>query len=56
MSDEDLQDSLNGRIRQMISDQPELAVLAAIRLGWTVIPPDEENESAEDDEGVAVRS
>lgn len=43
MSDEDLQARLDAQIQGMIEEQPELAVLAAVRLGWTVIPPEDES-------------
>lgn len=41
MTDEDLEAGLEFHLQGLIEEEPELAVRAAVRLGWTVIPPAE---------------
>ena len=39
LSDEDLERRIDSYVEEFINEQPELAVAAAARLGWTVVPP-----------------
>ena len=51
LSEDDLNDLEIRAAVRAIQEQPELAVLAAAELGWTVIPPDETTDQQEDADG-----
>jgi hypothetical protein len=44
-SDEDLRSLIDERLSNWIEDDPELVLMAASRLGWTVTPPSDSNQS-----------
>ncbi|MCO6458562.1 MAG: hypothetical protein J5I93_24920 [Pirellulaceae bacterium] len=49
MSDEELHEVELRAVRLAIQEQPELAVAAAVELGWTVIPPEDADDNRTDD-------
>ena len=39
LTDEDLERRMDSYVEEFINEQPELAIAAAARIGWTIIPP-----------------